>query len=149
MPLFSSEIVWSGNCVKWTQEMVFNIYHHTKTCLDEKIEIDEKISKLFFLTNFLMSYFKTLPEKRFFSKKRQFFHFILLIHEIIWTHVHRLTICSLDTIATFRSNYRIFRAILRPIKIPRQNGHKKKRVFCQFCKFQSMLVLPGVDYHGR
>ena len=99
----------------------------------------------FFLTNFLMSYFKTLPEKRFFSKKRQFFHFFLLIHEIIFTHVHRLSICSLDTMATFRSNYRIFRAILRPIKIQRQNGHKKKRVFCQFCKFQSMLVLPGVD----
>ena len=81
----------------------------------------------------------------FSAKKDNFFIFFLLIHEIIFTHVHRLSICSLDTMATFRSNYRIFRAILRPIKIPRQNGHKKKRVFCQFCKFQSMLVLPGVD----
>ena len=27
--------------------MIFNTYHHTRTCLDEKIEIDEKISILF------------------------------------------------------------------------------------------------------
>ena len=36
------------NRVEWTQEMVFNTYHNIKTCLDEKIEIDKKISKLFF-----------------------------------------------------------------------------------------------------
>ena len=36
------------NRVKWTLEIVFNTYHHTRTCLDEKIEIDEKISKCFF-----------------------------------------------------------------------------------------------------
>ena len=30
------------NRVEWTQEMVFNTYHYTRMCLDEKIEIDEK-----------------------------------------------------------------------------------------------------------
>ena len=104
----------------------------------------KKSQNYFFLTNFLMSYFKTLPEKLFFSKKRQFFHFFLLIHEIIFTHAHRLGICPLDTMATFGWYYRVFRAILRPIKIPGPTGHKKKGVFCQFCKFQIILVLPDV-----
>jgi len=50
--------------------MVFNIYHHTRMCLDQKIEIDEKkVFKFSFLTNFLKGYFKALPEKAFFSKK--------------------------------------------------------------------------------
>ena len=50
--------------------MVFNTYHHTRTCLDKKIEIDEKkFQKNFFLTNFLKGYFKALPENTFFSKK--------------------------------------------------------------------------------
>ena len=53
--------------------MVFNTYHHTRTCLDEKIEIDEKKRfKNFFLTNFLKGYFKVFPEKLFFSKKHFF-----------------------------------------------------------------------------
>ena len=45
----------------------------------------KKSQNYFFLTNFLMSYFKTLPEKRFFSKKRQFFHFFSLNP---WNHIH-------------------------------------------------------------
>ena len=49
--------------------MVFNTCHHTRTCLDEKIEIDEKKFNFFFLTNFLKGYFKAFPEKPFFSKK--------------------------------------------------------------------------------
>ena len=36
------------NLVEWTQEMVFNTYHHTRTCLDKKIEIDEKNFKKIF-----------------------------------------------------------------------------------------------------
>ena len=32
--------------------MVFNTYHHTRTCLDEKIEIDEKNFKFFFRYQF-------------------------------------------------------------------------------------------------
>ena len=44
--------------------MLFNTYHHTRTCLDEKFEIDEKnFKKKIFLTNFLESHFKALPEK--------------------------------------------------------------------------------------
>ena len=35
------------NRVEWTQEIVFKTYHHTGTCLDEKIEIDEKNFKNF------------------------------------------------------------------------------------------------------
>ena len=65
--------IWQNrhwNRVEWTQEMVFNTCHHTRTCLDEKIEIDEKkVSKNFFLTNFLKGYFKVFSEKAFFSKK--------------------------------------------------------------------------------
>ena len=45
----------------------------------------KKSQNYFFLTNFLMSYFKTLPEKLFFSKKRQFFHFFSLNP---WNHIH-------------------------------------------------------------
>ena len=36
------------NRVEWTQEMVFNTYHHIRTHLNKKIEIVEKNSKLFF-----------------------------------------------------------------------------------------------------
>eukprot|EP00493_Phyllostaurus_siculus_P009971 UN10108 len=49
--------------------MVFNAYHHTKTCLDNKFESMKKVSELFFLTNFLKGYFKPLPEKLIFSQK--------------------------------------------------------------------------------
>ena len=56
--------------------MVFNTYHHTRTCLDDKIEIDEKKQFQFFcfLTNFLKGYFKAFPEKPF-SAKKHFFVF--------------------------------------------------------------------------
>ena len=36
------------NRVEWTQEMVFNTYHYTRTCIDEKIEIVEKNFKIIF-----------------------------------------------------------------------------------------------------
>ena len=36
------------NRVEWTQEMVFNTYHYTRTCLDKKIEIVEKKIKIIF-----------------------------------------------------------------------------------------------------
>ena len=52
--------------------MVFNAYHRTRTCLDEKIEIDEKIFKSFLLTDFRKDHFKALPEKPFSSKKTSF-----------------------------------------------------------------------------
>jgi len=62
--------IWSNhhwNGVEWTQEMVYNTYHHAKSCLDEKIEIDKKKSQnYFFLTNFLKNNFKTFLEKVFF-----------------------------------------------------------------------------------
>ena len=51
------------------------VSYSTKMYLDEKIEIDEKISKIIFLTNFLKGYFKGLPEKPFFSKKNRKFGF--------------------------------------------------------------------------
>ena len=47
----SDRRIWPNrhwNRVEWTQEMVFNTYHHTRTCLDKKIEIDEKKLKFFF-----------------------------------------------------------------------------------------------------
>ena len=48
----SDHQIWPNrhwNRVEWTQEMVFNTYHHTRTFLDEKIEIDEKKFQNFFL----------------------------------------------------------------------------------------------------
>ena len=57
------------NRVEWTQEMVFNTYHHIRTHLDEKIEIAEKNFKIICLTNFLKSNFKAFPKKLFLSKK--------------------------------------------------------------------------------
>ena len=72
----SNRQIWLNrhwNHVEWTKEMVFNTYHHTRTCLDKKIEIDEKnFQNYFFLTNFLKGYFKALPEKLIFSKKTLF-----------------------------------------------------------------------------
>ena len=110
--------------------MVFNTYHHTRTCLDEKIEIDEKNLKIIFsLPISLWATLKRSLRSGFSAKKRQFFHFFLLIHEIIFTHVHRLSICSLDTMATFGSNYPMFRAIWRLIFIPAQNRVTKKACF--------------------
>ena len=43
---------WS--LLEWIQETFFNSYHHIRTRLDQKIEIDEKFSKFFpSVTNFL------------------------------------------------------------------------------------------------
>ena len=55
--------------------MVFNTYHHTRTCLDEKIEIDEKkISKIFSLPISLRVTLKLSLRSRF-SAKKHFFVF--------------------------------------------------------------------------
>ena len=64
------------NCVKWTQEMVFNTYHHTRTCLDEKIEIDEKNLKIIFsLPISLWATLKRSLRSGFSAKKDNFFIF--------------------------------------------------------------------------
>ena len=68
-----AQIVGYGQTVivEWTQEMLFNTYHDTKTCLDEKIETDEKkIFLFFFPTNFPKGHFKALPEKLFFEMNK-------------------------------------------------------------------------------
>ena len=79
------------NRVEWTQEMVFNIYHHTRTCLDTKIEIDEKkFQNYFFITNFLMGYFKALLENLF-SATKNLFRFLIKILYLILRY-HRATI---------------------------------------------------------
>ena len=47
----SDHRIWSKyywNHVEWTQEMVFNTYHHIRTHLDKKIEIVEKNFKIIF-----------------------------------------------------------------------------------------------------
>ena len=55
--------------------MVFNTYHHTRTCLDKKIEIDEKNFKKFFsLPISLRATLKRSLRTRFWAKK-QFFVF--------------------------------------------------------------------------
>ena len=104
----------------------------------------KKFQNYFFLTNFLKSYFKALPEKLIFSKKHNFLKFFLWDDEIMWIHVQRFGMCPLDTMASFGTNYSILWGILRPMKIPGQNGHRKNHVFCWFYEFQSPLVLPCV-----
>merc|ERR1711951_61 len=56
-------------------EMVFNTYHHTRTCLDKKIEIDEKNFKIIFsLPISLRATLKRSLRTRF-SVKKHFFVF--------------------------------------------------------------------------
>jgi hypothetical protein len=55
--------------------MVFNTYHHTRTCLDEKIEIDEKkFQKIFSLPISLRVTLKLSLRSRF-SANKHFFVF--------------------------------------------------------------------------
>ena len=55
--------------------MVFNTYHHTRTCLDEKIEIyEKKIQKIFPLPISLRVTLKLSLRSRF-SAKKHFFDF--------------------------------------------------------------------------
>ena len=55
--------------------MVFNTYYHTRTCLDEKIEIDEKkFQKIFSLPISLRATLKLSLRSRF-SAKKHFFVF--------------------------------------------------------------------------
>ena len=64
------------NRVEWTQEMVFNTYHHTRTCLDKKIEIDEKnFQKKFSLPISLRATLKRSLRTRFSAKKHFFVFF--------------------------------------------------------------------------
>ena len=74
----SDRRIWPNrhwNRVEWTQEMVFNTYHHTRTCLDEKIEIDEKkFQKIFSLPISLRVTLKLSLRSRF-SAKKHFFVF--------------------------------------------------------------------------
>ena len=52
-------LVRHWNCVEWTQKMVFNTYHHTRTCLDEKYRDRFKKSKIIFsLPIFLLAILK-------------------------------------------------------------------------------------------
>ena len=63
------------NRVEWTQEMVFNTYHHTRTCLDRKIEIyEKKVFKFFSLPISLRATLKLSLRSRF-SAKKHFFVF--------------------------------------------------------------------------
>ena len=71
----SDRRIWPNrhwNRVEWTQEMVFNTYHHTRTCLDEKIEIDEKKFKFFSLPISLRVTLKLSLRSRFLAKKTLF-----------------------------------------------------------------------------
>ena len=70
--LSSDRRIWPNrhwNRVEWTQEMVFNTYHHTRTCLDKKIGIDEKkVFKFFSLPISLRATLKLSLRKRFSAK---------------------------------------------------------------------------------
>ena len=56
---------WNG--AKWTQEMVYNTYHHAKSCLDEKIEIDKKNPKIIFSLPISLRITLKLSLRKFFS----------------------------------------------------------------------------------
>ena len=62
--------------VEWTQEMVFNTYHHTRTCLDKKIEIDEKIFKIIFSLPISLRATLKRSLRSWFSAKNTFSFFI-------------------------------------------------------------------------
>ena len=55
--------------------MVFNTYHHTRTCLDEKIEIDEKKFQKFFSLPISLRVTLKLSLRSRFSAKKHFFVF--------------------------------------------------------------------------
>ena len=55
--------------------MVFNTYHHTRTCLDEKIEIDEKKFQNFFSLPISLRVTLKLSLRSRFSAKKHFFVF--------------------------------------------------------------------------
>ena len=55
--------------------MVFNTYHHTRTCLDEKIEIDEKKFQNFFSFPISLRVTLKLSLRSRFSAKKHFFIF--------------------------------------------------------------------------
>jgi len=67
------DLYW--NRAEWTQEMLFNTYHYIRTRIDKKIEIDEKKSNYFFLTNFLNGHFQA-PWEVDFQAKNTFSFFI-------------------------------------------------------------------------
>ena len=53
--------------------MVFNVYHHTRTCIDEKIEIDEKNFKIIFSLPISLRFtLKRSLRTRFLAKKHFF-----------------------------------------------------------------------------
>ena len=76
----SDRQIWL-NChwirVEWTQEMVFNSYHRTRTCLDKKSKSMKKIFKIIFSLpiSLIKGCFKALLERLFLSKKL-LFHFL-------------------------------------------------------------------------
>ena len=55
--------------------MVFKTYHHTRTCLDEKIEIDEKKFQKFFSLPISLRVTLKLSLRSRFSAKKHFFVF--------------------------------------------------------------------------
>ena len=75
--IISGRQIWPNrhwNRVEWTQEMVFNTYHHTRTCLDEKLKFMKKNSKFCSLPISLRVTLKLSLRSRF-SAKKYFFVF--------------------------------------------------------------------------
>ena len=67
----SDHRIWTNHCwnrVEWTQQRVPNTYHHSKFCLDKKIEIDKNFQNYFFLINFLRATLKLCLRKYFSAK---------------------------------------------------------------------------------
>ena len=74
----SDREIWPNrhwNRVEWTQKMVLNTYHHTRTCLDEKIEIDEKTFQIFSSSPISLRVTLKLSLRRRFLAKKHFFVF--------------------------------------------------------------------------
>ena len=72
----SSHETWPNHywkCLEWTQEMVFNTYHHIRMHLDQKMEFDENKNEInfIFLTNFCMDFCKALFKSHFQLKSSQ------------------------------------------------------------------------------
>ena len=74
----SDHRIWTNhywNRVEWTQEMVPNTYHHSKSCLDKKIEIDKKTFKITFSLSISLRATLKLCLRKCFSAKNIYRNF--------------------------------------------------------------------------
>ena len=133
----SNRRIWLNyywNRVEWTQEMVFNTYHYTRTCIDKKIEIDEKFFKIIFSLPISLRVTLKRSLRRWFSAKNTTFlnfffetmkscgYMFIGLLCVLWMpwHLLELNISSFDPYP-----YDVY--------LPELFGHGKNLLFWAFC----------------